>query len=391
MVLFNFSQVYGNMVNFMNISKEGFKRNPVIDKAFDDERKNTFFCATSFSKANHENYKKEKLQVIQCIYWSENDVITTLDRAFDLKSLNITTQDIINCFRAFTNTFMQPLAAPLVKALQSCTNLRTLDLFSCHIGPDGVPMIAEVLKHCTCLQTLDMSVIAIGLDGAIALSKGLQYCVNLEFLSLAAKRITLEGVQVIAEATKGCMRLKDINISYNRIGAVVFSEQPNLQRLEMSATNIGPFCSNNMVTFPSSLQVLILSHNNIDCNGALAIARAIKSCPDLCELILSHNNIENKGAEVIVDSLSDNVRELDFSNNRISQDCTQLARKLESRSDVQFKFLNDCNTLPSGLSADNQSLRSAGLEILNEVLTELSSPDFQGSEFLESVSSTLFK
>ena len=97
----------------------------------------------------------------------------------------------------------------------------------------------------------------------------------MEFLSLAANSITLEGVQAIAEVTKGCMRLKDINISNNGIGAVVFSEQPNLQRFDMSATNIGPFCSNNMVKFPSNLQILILSHNNIDCNGALAIARAI--------------------------------------------------------------------------------------------------------------------
>ena len=390
MELFSFSQVH-NMLDFINASKVGIKRNPVFDKVFDDERKTISLYATSFSKASQEDYKKEKLQILQYKSWLENTATTQLDKVFDLKTLNMTTRDFLNVGSAAMNTFKQPLAAPMVKALQSCTNLHTLDLFSCCIGSDGAPMIAEVLKHCTCLQTLDMSATEIGFDGAIALSKGLQHSVNLEFLSLAANRITLEGVQVIAEATKGCMRLKDINISNNNIGAVVFSEQPNLQRFEMSATNIGPFCSNNMVTFPSSLQVLILSHNNIDCNGALAIARAIESCPDLCELILSHNNIENKGAEVIVDSLSDSVRELDLSNNRISQDCTQLARKLESRSDVQFKFLNDCNTLPSGLSADNQSLCSAGLEILSELLTELTSTDFQESELLESVRSTLFK
>ena len=107
-------------------------------------------------------------------------------------------------------------------------------------------------------------------------------------------------------------------------------------------------------------------------------------------MILSYNNIENKGAEVIVDSLSESIRVLDLSNNRISQDCTQLARKLESRSDVQFNFLNNCNTLPGGVSADYQSHYSAVLDYFKEVLTELTSPDFQENEFLESMSS-LFK
>ena len=323
-------QVY--IQNFINALKVIIKRNPVFDMDFDDGE-NISVYATSFSKASQEDYKKRNLQKLQWKFCVQNIATTLLDELFDLKSV---TQDTFDLADDIITTFIEPLAAPMVKALQSCTNLRTLNLFNCCIGPD---VITEVLNHCTCLQTLDMSATDIGSDGAIALSKGLQYSVNLEFLSLAASRITLKGVQAIAEATKCCMRLKDINISYNRIGEVVFSEQPNLQRFDMSATNIGPFCSNNMAKFPSSLQVLILSHNNIDCNGALAIAMAIESCPDLCELILSHNNIENKGAEVIVDSLSDSVRVLDLSNNRISQDCTQLVGKLESCSDLQFKLL----------------------------------------------------
>ena len=212
--------------------------------------------------------------------------------------------------------------------------------------------LAKVLKNLKELEMPDISFNAIKDEGAKSLAKTLKHCTKLEVLNLAGNAIGYSGAKDIIKGTKMILTLKDINIACNDIRAIISADYCCLQSLNMSGNSIGPSTAKgiNFPRFSSTLQILILCHNNIDCNGAITIAKAIKPCHDLQKLNLSYNKIRVDGAMAIADSIGDRVQVLDLSNNNIGQDCEHLVAKLKSYRNLRFDL--SLTLEPSSLAAN---------------------------------------
>ena len=164
----------------------------------------------------------------------------------------------------------------------------------------------------------------IGPNGSTHLAVGLKCCARLKVLNMYVNNIDMEGERDIATATRQLLNLKDINISWNNIGQIAFADQPNLIKLNISGTNIGPALIGGSPRFPPTLQKLNLSHNEIDSNGALALAESLKSCTEIRKLFLSGNKIGFAEALAIIENVKTSIKEVDLSNNMIGDEYLQL-------------------------------------------------------------------
>ena len=239
----------------------------------------------------------------------------------------------------------------IVEPLKCCTILCRLDLSANFIGSEGAASLAEVLKNLKKLEMLDISFNAIKDEGAKSLAKTLKHCTKLEVLNLAGNAIGYSGAKDIIKGTKMILTLKDINIACNDIRVIISADYYCLQSLNMSGNSIGPSTAKgiNFPIFSSTLQILILCHNNIDCKGAITIAKAIKPCHGLQKLNLSYNNIRVDGAMAIAVNISERVRVLDLSNNNIGQDCEHLVAEFNSYRNLKFDL--SLTLEPSSLAA----------------------------------------
>ena len=251
-----------------------------------------------------------------------------------------TISDLLGYFSKGKSTILtSEYAAPLIQALKCPTlNLSRLDLSTNIFGPEGASVIAKIIQHRNNLQGLNISVNLIGSEGAVHLAEGLRYFTGLEYLNLSANDIGYEGEKAIAEGITN-LKLKIFNLSWNNIStAQLFANQTELETLNLSATNIAPACLRGELTFSPTLRILNLSQNNIDSSGAIMVARALKTCTELCELNLSCNSIGYEGAEAIANVVTSNIKVLDMSHNEIGDRCcSELAKKLKALfSDVKL-------------------------------------------------------
>lgn len=283
------------------------------------------------SAKDHEHFKLKATKTyhgLQCLNLSN----------FGIDAGTIT--DLLGYFSKGKSSILTSVyAKPLIIGLQSSTlNLSRLDLSTNIFGPEGAAIIAEIIKHRTNLQGLNVSVNLIGSDGAVFLANGLTHFTKLEYLNLSANNIGSEGEIAIAKAIKH-LKLRIFNLSWNSIStALLFAEQSNLEILNLMATNIGPACGRGKLVFSSTLEVLNLSQNSIDSDGAVMIAKALKHCSKLSQLLLACNNIGFEGAMAIADIVTSSLQVLDLSRNLIGERSFKLAKKLEVFSGLKFNL-----------------------------------------------------
>ena len=258
-------------------------------------------------------------------------------------------------------------AVSLAEGLKWCTNLQTLDLGSNDIGSYGAAAIAEGLKRFTNLQTLDLGSNNIGSYGATVLAKGFKRCTNLQSLNLYSNGITLDGAAALAESLKRCTYLQTLDLGSNNIGpygAVVLAEGlkrcTNLQTLNLDFNNI---CSNGAIDLAEGKDSIDLQNLNIGFNniGAEALAKCMKSCTSLQSLDLYSNNINSDGAAALAAEAlrrCTSLQTLDLGSNNIGSDgAAVLANSLKRCTNLQIIHLDSNNIGTEGAVALAEGLK----------------------------------
>ena len=146
------------------------------------------------------------------------------------------------------------------------TNVKTLDLTWNSIGVDGAMAIAEALKSNETLQTLHLTNNRIEDDGATALAEALTYNSTLHTLWLPSNRIGNAGATAIAEVLKD--KCPEHEVLWEFVSNHLFDGDRTV-------------AFDKAIKRISALQEINLNKNNIQDDGKLAIANAIKKNPTL--------------------------------------------------------------------------------------------------------------
>ena len=167
------------------------------------------------------------------------------------------------------------------------------------IGDEIVLQFAEAVadgcKHVRALAFLHSCITA---QGAQRLSEGLQLHASLRVLDLSHNSCCSTGAESLAGLVLSCPTLKTLRLRDNRIG-------PRGATALAAALN-PPFVLAAGECLEGGLEILDLSVNFIDDNGAAELAAALVHNRSLLELDVSCNTVTVVGAERLVDAIERN-------------------------------------------------------------------------------------
>ena len=209
-------------------------------------------------------------------------------------------------------------------------NCIELHLSWCGIADDTVSILVDCLRHCINLEILDLSCNRIGDKGAVSLAEGIKLAQKLVKLNLSLNNISDVGALAVVNATKCLVYLCGNSITNtNDILQHVSGQNVDFHTLTFSGCEIRDSDAESLLHFIeessvidsktlcelstktvrcySSVHVLDISSNYMNCQGAKALSSCLKYFPYLEELHISSNTIGAQGAIAIASALSGNL------------------------------------------------------------------------------------
>lgn len=147
---------------------------------------------------------------------------------------------------------IEPISMQALADALPCSQLKTLDLFSCNIGSVGARILAGALPRCR-LTELNIRSNEIGNAGAKAIINALPFS-HIRHLDMTFNLIGDSSACTLADVLPASL-ISDLNISYNLIG----------DRGAQALAAALPFCQ---------MTTLYIGHGNISDTGAQAFAKA---------------------------------------------------------------------------------------------------------------------
>ena len=209
----------------------------------------------------------------------------------------------------------------VAEVLHSNRTVENINLSNNRISYKEANFLSECIENNCTLKEIDISYNKISNDGVKSIVTALKYNCTLTKLNVANNKISTLAAPAISESLKVNNTIKELNLSYNCI--------------ENGFTKITESIQEN-----KALTVLDISHNNISCEGMLAVQKFLMVNSTLVDLNMSHNTIgdaiyisaslqklnishckiSNIGASRIRDCLLENneLHKLDVSHNKIS-------------------------------------------------------------------------
>ncbi|XP_051127877.1 RAN GTPase-activating protein 2 [Andrographis paniculata] len=234
-------------------------------------------------------------------------------------------------------------AARAVRELVPSTDkLRVLHFHNNMTGDEGAVAISKILDRCPSLEDFRCSSTRVGSEGGTALSEALAKCTNLKKLDLRDNIFGVEAGLKLSEAISKLECLEEIYLSYLNLeddGAIAIADA-----LKDSAP---------------SLEVLDMAGNDITVEAAPALAACIGKKTSLVKLNLSENDLKDDGAIQIVKMFGDGhskLKDVDLSQNSLRR----AAARLVARAVVGlpgFGFLN----------VDGNAISDDGVDELKEI------------------------
>ena len=203
------------------------------------------------------------------------------------------------------------------------------------------------------------------------ISKASYSTLGLQFHSCA-----LYSKSAAGKVITSCTNLQTLDISGNEIdsdGAVALAEGLksciNLQILDISLNNITSVGATALVEGLKSfanLQQLVIGSNNIYSEGAAALAEGLKSCTNLQTLDISRNNIGSRDAAAPAEGLKSCTNLQKRSKSNESEGAAALAESLKSCTNLQTLDISRNNIGSRDAAALAESLESCtNLQTLN--------------------------
>ncbi|XAR57220.1 hypothetical protein NMG60_11025281 [Bertholletia excelsa] len=216
-------------------------------------------------------------------------------------------------------------ARAVCELIPSTDNLRVLQFHNNMTGDEGAIAISEVVKRTPLLEDFRCSSTRIGSDGGSALSEALGTCTHLKKLDLRDNMFGVEAGMVLSKTLSKHTNLTEIYLSYLNLedeGAIAIA--------------------NALKDSASTLEVLEMAGNDITAEAASSLASCIAAKQFLSKLNLAENELKDEGAIQIGKALEEGhgqLKEVDISNNLIRRAGARvLAQAVVQKP--EFKLLN---------------------------------------------------
>ncbi|KAK1426675.1 hypothetical protein QVD17_15352 [Tagetes erecta] len=211
----------------------------------------------------------------------------------------------------------EPEAVQVMKMFSSAlegSHLNCLNLSNNGLGEKGIRAFAGLLKSQANLVELSFMNAGISQDAAKAICELLPSTGKLKVLHFHHNMTGDEGATAISQLVKGSPNLEDFRCSSSRIGSVggialaeALKTSTLLKKLDLRDNMFGPkpgVALSNAVSTLLNLTEMYLSYLNLENEGTIAIANALKESICTLEVIeMAGNNITSEAAHALADCI----------------------------------------------------------------------------------------
>ena len=345
------------------LKKLNINNNNITDRAADD-----------IAAAISCNTKLEELDV------SGNDLRTegvikiavALQRIVTLTKLNLRNNNV-------TYTPANPIAVAIAVAITHNTHLQEFNVSENFLGQFGAKIIARSLQKISTLTKLYIAGTKIS-DGATDITDAVSCNIHLQEFDIGENYLQASSVIKVAKSLQKISTLTKLCIYNNKITneaadyvADVISCNSHLQLLDVSSNYLQAqgatiilkglqkisslttlYISNNNITYEAaddiaaivtcnSIQVLDVSDNCLGTMGITKVAKALQSVCTLTHLYISNNEITDEATDDIATAISCNpyLEEFDIGYNFIQgRGAIRIAKSFQQISTLKKLFMN---------------------------------------------------
>ncbi|GAA0184036.1 GTPase-activating protein [Lithospermum erythrorhizon] len=248
--------------------------------------------------------------------------------------------------------------------------LRVLHFHNNMTGDEGAIAIAEVVKRAPLLEDFRCSSTRVGCEGGIALSEAIGMFSNLRKLDLRDNMFGIEVGVSFSQALTKHQNLREVYLSYLNLedeGAIAIANAlkgsaPSLEILEMAGNDITSEAASALsacIGAMSSLTKLNLSENELKDDGAIQISKVLQDGHDqLKEVDFSVNSLRRSGARTLAQSVVNKAgfKLLSLNGNYISDEGIDELNEIFKKSPELLGPLDEND--PDGEDDDNEDKKS---------------------------------
>ncbi|KAL7144673.1 hypothetical protein ABFS83_07G028600 [Erythranthe nasuta] len=258
----------------------------------------------------------------------------------------------LTCLNLSDNALGEKGVRAFGKLLKSQNSLEELYLMNDGISKEAAQAVCELVTFTDKLRVLHFHNNMTGDEGAIAISEILNRCPLLEDFRCSSTRVGSEGGVALTEALAQCKSLKKLDLRDNMFGveaglklSEALYKHAYITEIYLSYLNLeddGAIAiANALKDTAPSLEVLEMAGNDITAEAAPVLAECIATKKSLVKLNLSENDLKDVGALQISKVLGEGhnkLKEVDMSQNSLRDSAKFLAKALVRLS--AFELLN---------------------------------------------------
>lgn len=237
--------------------------------------------------------------------------------------------------------------------LKSLSSLEELYLMNDGISKEAAQAVSELIPSTEKLRVLHFHNNMTGDEGAVAISEVVKRSPLLESFRCSSTRVDSKGGIALSEALECCTRMKKLDLRDNMFGteagvslSKTLSSYKHLTELYLSYLNLedeGAIAiADALKESASPIEVLEMAGNDITVEAASAIAACVAAKQELNKLNLSENELKDEGCVQIAKSVEEyhsKLQYIDMSNNFIRRAGTVALADVVIKREG-FKLLN---------------------------------------------------
>ncbi|TMW99728.1 hypothetical protein EJD97_002081 [Solanum chilense] len=248
----------------------------------------------------------------------------------------------------------QEAANAVSELVPSTEKLKILHFHNNMTGDEGAVAIAEIVKRSPLLEDFRCSSTRVGSEGGSALCEALGMCSHLKKLDLRDNMFGPEVGLVLSKALSKHENLKEIYLSYLNLedeGAIAIANAlkdsaPSLSVLEMAGNDITAEAASAIASSIAAKQLLAklsLGENELKDEGVIQIAKALEGHKHLIEVDMSSNALRRAGARVLAQTVlqKDEFKLLNVNGNFISEEGVDELKEIFKKSPEMLASLED--------------------------------------------------
>ncbi|XP_076900004.1 RAN GTPase-activating protein 2-like [Bidens hawaiensis] len=258
-------------------------------------------------------------------------------------------------------------AKAVVELIPSTKKLKILHFHNNMTGDEGAIAISQLLKKCSILEDFRCSSTRVGSEGGIALSEALATCTGLKKLDLRDNIFGVEAGIALSKTISLLANLTEIYLSYLNLeneGTLAIANALKdsaklLEVVEIAGNDITAEAASGLADLftarKESLVKILLSENELKDEGVIVIAKALEGdFSRLTEVDLSTNMIRRAGARVLAQTVvgKPGFKLLNINGNYISDEGVEDVKEIFKDSPDLLGPLDDND--PEGEEYDDE-------------------------------------